>query len=230
MNTDDGNTCDTQDITYEKDVALTTSATNSYSITNSFTFSMESKTTAEVSAKLDGIGASVKEEVDVGFSDTISASYSSSKTVTQSTTTKVSNSFTVQIPPYALSNVTQYVDQVQVNLGYTNDVHYSDTQAIVPYTSLQKRTLVIPSTHYTTLADVKDLIIEAASLLGVTFTDLFEDVITTASVSGTASTVQGMAVTTLHTACDLDAIESGLIPENECTMLDAKLYPPTSSC
>eukprot|EP00127_Corallochytrium_limacisporum_P001661 Clim_evm7s76 gene=Clim_evmTU7s76 len=230
MNTNNAPSCDSEQISYEKDVALTTSATNSYSISDSFTFSMESKTTEEVNAKFAGIGASVKEEVDVGFSDTIAASYSSSTTVTHATTTKVSNSYTAHIPPIALSNVTQYVDQVQASLGYTNDVYYSDSQIVYPFTSLQKQYHSDMATHKVTMGEVKELIVEAAALLGVTFTTFFEDVISTASVSGTASTVQGLAVTTLHNACDLNAVNSGLIPPGECTSLEATTYPPKSSC
>eukprot|EP00127_Corallochytrium_limacisporum_P000996 Clim_evm80s33 gene=Clim_evmTU80s33 len=67
-NTNSGPSCDTEDIGYEKDVALTTSATNSYSISDSFTMSMQSKTSTSVSTKLAGIGASVSEELTVGFS------------------------------------------------------------------------------------------------------------------------------------------------------------------
>eukprot|EP00127_Corallochytrium_limacisporum_P001989 Clim_evm8s95 gene=Clim_evmTU8s95 len=230
MNTNTAPSCDTESITYEKDVAKTTSATNSYSISDSFTLSTQTKTTTEVNAKMAGMGASVKEEVTVGFSNTIAASYSESTTVTRSTTTKVSNSYTAHIPPFAFSNVTQYVDQVHVNLGYTNDVEYLDSQIVKPFTSLQKQYHAGTSTYTTTMAEIKELVVEAAKLLGVTFTPFFEDVITTASVTGTASTVQGMAVNTLHNACDLNAIYDNLIPPNECTALEAMTYPPGTSC
>eukprot|EP00127_Corallochytrium_limacisporum_P000999 Clim_evm83s33 gene=Clim_evmTU83s33 len=113
--------CDIVQLSYEDTVTLTTSATSSHSISDSFKYSTEVKASAEVGASMAGMSSKVSTEVKTGFSNTISASYDTSKTVTEQSTSKVSNYETVRIPGYAISNVTQYVDQVEARLGYTND-------------------------------------------------------------------------------------------------------------
>eukprot|EP00127_Corallochytrium_limacisporum_P000998 Clim_evm82s33 gene=Clim_evmTU82s33 len=230
MNTNASPSCDKETFSYNQAVSKTTSATSSHSISEEFEFDFESKTTAEVNAKFMGIGASMKEEITVGFSNTIAASWSESSTVTHSTTTAVSNKYEAKLPPYAVSNITQYVDQVHATLGYTNDVRYNDSQPVKTYTSLQKQAHFGHSNHTATMGEVKELVIEAADLLGVKFSEFFEDVITTASISGKAATTQGMAVSTLHNGCDLNAVHSGHLPPNECTDLEALAYPPRKGC
>eukprot|EP00127_Corallochytrium_limacisporum_P001055 Clim_evm2s36 gene=Clim_evmTU2s36 len=208
--------CDSKKIAYSQSVTNTTSISTTDTISNGYEYSEEFKVSASVEGSLYGMDVGLEASLTSSFTESVQTTYSTTTNQELSTTTQVTHDVCAHLPPESFTNVTQFVQQIHATVGYTNDVQYEQEIEVVPYVST-----VGVNNHHTTLREVIALVNKAAGLLGVDLSDMFQNVITTASVTGKYKGKQGLQVSVDINSCSAADVNRSCTPE------EALLYPPS---